>query len=567
MRRSSSRSRSRAQRGDTEARQDEDSGRWGSSSAHQRPALNLAAPGNNNTARPAGRSVQTAPVGGTSPRGPATPHSAPAGGSPLSFPRTRCYRLDLERPFDISKMKSPLSRDYAGPPVRESDLPPVQGPVQYDEFKHRATLLQENSVHSRIRLRHTGTTSPSTMMEELTVSNSDDEPRCETSIAISTARIFRGIVVDHKGVITSMNSRATRSRSSKGEKGNKMGEKSRQAAKIDKAKDLIDESAHGHAGGGGSDEENDPSKIISLFVMGEYEELNDLVRDGSKKLRDCKKLSDEQMFMYNRPRSSGTVDTRSLSALASRSSNVAVPMSPGGASSPQAYSHASYDINCASQSPANHRKRGLPADKRSSSRYGGSSRSSSRGGAPPKLKSNPRDTRPVNASRHHMNSEKSVASQSTAKVQAFSPPCGMARHDPGPHSPDYPSGARCNFFPPADWYPKGLSGFGMNFFNCGNDMSPQPTMNAPSSPRFDGASPRDVTGGGMYGASNAPQEQWNCNPGSPYPPQPAAQYGYGGHGAYQQGQYPSPQHREGRYPSGTAYRGNGNVAREDLSVM
>ena len=36
--------------------------------------------------------------------------------------------------------------------------------------------------------------------------------------------------------------------------------------------------------------------------MGEYEDLNDLVRDGSKKLRDSKTITDEDILRYNRPR-------------------------------------------------------------------------------------------------------------------------------------------------------------------------------------------------------------------------------------------------------------------------
>lgn len=78
-------------------------------------------------------------------------------------------------------------------------------------------------------------------MANLQVSRSEESSAgSETAIAISTAEIFRGITVDRKtGVITGMNSRATRSRKDKGK--NLQGEKSRQAAKIDKAKDLIDE--------------------------------------------------------------------------------------------------------------------------------------------------------------------------------------------------------------------------------------------------------------------------------------------------------------------------------------
>ena len=61
-----------------------------------------------------------------------------------------------------------------------------------------------------------------------------------TQIAISTAKIFRGITVDRNGVILTQNARATRSQKGQHRGENKVGEKSRQAAKIDKAKDLID---------------------------------------------------------------------------------------------------------------------------------------------------------------------------------------------------------------------------------------------------------------------------------------------------------------------------------------
>lgn len=100
-----------------------------------------------------------------------------------------------------------------------------------------------------------GASTPSELMANLHVSVSEEssnENVDATAIAISTARIFRGIVVDRNGVITSMNSRAMRSQRGKGDTKNKIGEKSRQAAKIDKAKDLIDEVAE-NGGGGNSD--------------------------------------------------------------------------------------------------------------------------------------------------------------------------------------------------------------------------------------------------------------------------------------------------------------------------
>lgn len=87
------------------------------------------------------------------------------------------------------------------------------------------------------------------MMTDLQVSESED-PKSEAAVAVSTARIFRGITVDGNGVILTQNARATRSRKEKG--GMKVGEKSRQAAKIDKAKDLIDDALLEKNGGDGN---------------------------------------------------------------------------------------------------------------------------------------------------------------------------------------------------------------------------------------------------------------------------------------------------------------------------
>ena len=73
-----------------------------------------------------------------------------------------------------------------------------------------------------------------------------------TQVAISTARIFRGITVDKNGLILSQNARATRS--SRGKEKSKQAVGSRQQEKINKAKDLVDETN----GGGGK---------VSLFFI------------------------------------------------------------------------------------------------------------------------------------------------------------------------------------------------------------------------------------------------------------------------------------------------------------
>jgi hypothetical protein len=147
---------------------------------------------------------------------------------------------------------------------------------------------------STVATSYTGgpnSTIPSELLDNLHVSMSEEStsPSDPTSIAISTARIFRGIVVDRHGVITSMNPRAMRSARGKDGRGAsgggasggggggttaKMGEKSRQAAKIDKAKDLIDDfvengpnGAAGGGGGGGSSVGNAMSDVSRLLCL------------------------------------------------------------------------------------------------------------------------------------------------------------------------------------------------------------------------------------------------------------------------------------------------------------
>jgi len=379
---------------------------------------------NNKLPRTPRSTASSSASGAQAPGIPPAPHSAPN-----SFPKTRCYRLNLEKPFDIRQQKSPLGRDYSGPPVHDSDLPPAQGPVEYHPPPHLCSKEDLWRRHSFGGYGNNGSvlsgaqgggaSTPSDLMADLHVSMSEEsskEASDPTTIAISTARIFRGIVVDRNGVITSMNSRAMRSQRGKngGDNKNKMGEKSRQAAKIDKAKDLIDEVAEG-GGGGMVDEENDPSKIVSLFVMGEYEDLNDLVRDGSKKLRDSKSLSDEAVFMYNRPKqfppgmhpsqqqqplqpmavSSSHGNSNSMVLSQTNSPYHSPVTSPkkhyssgnGGRQLQDAGALSPTGVASNVSSPSNLRKRVFSADKSRGSRY----KSQGPRSAPPKIKGHPRD--------------------------------------------------------------------------------------------------------------------------------------------------------------------------------
>ena len=106
--------------------------------------------------------------------------------------------------------------------------------------------------------------------------------------AINTAKIFRGIKVGSDGTILSQNARATRSNRG-GSNKTKVGEKSRQATKIDKAKDLVEETILT----GKAPDSDEPANMQSIVVMGEYDDMKYLVRDGAKKLRDASELEDD----------------------------------------------------------------------------------------------------------------------------------------------------------------------------------------------------------------------------------------------------------------------------------
>jgi len=162
--------------------------------------------------------------------------------------RTRCYKLNLDSEIN------PQSPVYLGP---YTDAPP---PLTF-------TSSSDSSVDMS-----------------------------ETQVAIQTAKIFRSITVGKDGTILSQNARASRSnRNAK----NKRGEKSRQASKIEKAKDLVEETILT----GKAPDSDEPANMLSLVVMGEYDDMKYLVRDGSKKLRDASELPEDSLVAVNHPRS------------------------------------------------------------------------------------------------------------------------------------------------------------------------------------------------------------------------------------------------------------------------
>jgi hypothetical protein len=147
--------------------------------------------------------------------------------------------------------------------------------------------------------------------------NDDDDTDNEVAVAIQTAQIFRGITVSADGTILSQNARATRCccNNNDGTSSNKrkISERSRQAAQIDKANDLIEQD-------GAAD-----SKLVSLVVMGEYDDIEHLVRDGLQKLREADGLLDSALYAMNRPRvlrsSTGQSTTTSPQSVSGNNNN------------------------------------------------------------------------------------------------------------------------------------------------------------------------------------------------------------------------------------------------------
>lgn len=199
----------------------------------------------------------------------------------------------------------------------------------------------------------------------LTYSFSEDS--CENytplQVAINTAKIFRGIKVGSDGTILSQNARATRS--NRGSNKTKVGEKSRQATKIDKAKDLVEETILT----GKAPDSDEPANMQSIVVMGEYDDMKYLVRDGAKKLREAAELEDDCLLNINRRR-----DENSNSNIMAK---VSSPRKRG--------------------STSGHRQSGMHTPNKS--------RQFAQSGVPPKLKSHPRD-RPGSSRREHSSSRR-----------------------------------------------------------------------------------------------------------------------------------------------------------------
>lgn len=175
--------------------------------------------------------------------------------------------------------------------IEHREPPPESMRMQISPYREAASSIPETAVRTRCYKLNLDSKQRSSSTIQgpyaetqpyLTYSSStDDSTGSATGVAIQTAQLFRGIRVDASGTIVSQNARATRS--SRG-KVSKRGEKSRQAAKIDKAV------------------EGESTQLVSLIPIGEYDDMKQLVRDGSRKLREASGMPDTALLAQNRYR-------------------------------------------------------------------------------------------------------------------------------------------------------------------------------------------------------------------------------------------------------------------------
>lgn len=268
--------------------------------------------------------------------------------------------------------------------------------------------------------------------------------------------------------------------------------------------------------------------------MGEYEDLNDLVRDGSKKLRESKTLPDEEMLRYNRPRQflnlhgSGHVS----SVGGTHGTNNMIPFSPNSTHFNHANTLSPYGGDATMSGTSSNGTGGTGSDGRVRKRVF----SAEKGraiyhkvlGSTPKIKSNPRDTRTSSSSNgngggsssngrgrnssstnnaaggaYHphaygclggsplaaSDANKNKTSLSQQQQSSSNQQGQQQQQQQSTYSPNY-FPTQCNFFPNNnDWTE--VLGFSVNsLWNCGANGDLTPTMSPhsnPSSPTHNGA--------------------------------------------------------------------------------
>lgn len=247
----------------------------------------------------------------------------------------RCYRLNLERPFDIHAEESPLEYgDYMTPWTIETlpDCAKIRGgPVEYKISLHMESLhLRMAGSHEHDGNDEDTTCLPREKLQREAEEKVEDEAEVTAN---ETARLFRRSALSlHESAERERKGREaveahlaaelgikpkkkasknlfkslTKIMAGNGKSANanigivptkptgRPKKSSSQATIIEKARDLVDEPEYDDG------DEHETPNLVSLYIVGEYDLLNDLVKDGAMRLRK-KDMPDVQIQEMNEP--------------------------------------------------------------------------------------------------------------------------------------------------------------------------------------------------------------------------------------------------------------------------
>eukprot|EP00814_Leptocylindrus_danicus_P016197 CAMPEP_0116045120 /NCGR_PEP_ID=MMETSP0321-20121206/27415_1 /TAXON_ID=163516 /ORGANISM="Leptocylindrus danicus var. danicus, Strain B650" /LENGTH=631 /DNA_ID=CAMNT_0003526365 /DNA_START=342 /DNA_END=2237 /DNA_ORIENTATION=- len=290
--------------------------------------------------------------------------------------------------------------------------------------------------------------SPNGMPIQYSMSEESSVATNPNQMVESTAKIFRGLKVTRDGTVISTHHGHSSSKSKK--KGGSSSSskhqtkvvvdaKSRQAAKIDKLKELVEntdkqggQASNANANGGSSvskssnngggssngnnaksssskgkkdaeeDQKFENNQMLSLVVMGEYFDMKKLVRDGAKKLQEAEAgiSSNTAAADSQQPSQQSQKQTSESGSNLNVSRHATSPRSSSRHSHSNKNKHNSPTISTRDR---DHRKQAQSDDKNSNSnskyhrRYSSGNRTKTNINSPPKLNRHPRDTPPRSA--------------------------------------------------------------------------------------------------------------------------------------------------------------------------
>lgn len=262
---------------------------------------------------------------------PASPEAPPASPlhvaeapppSPPMSQSQRCYRLSLENEdFDIHSKPSPLEYGDYMTPWKKEDLPKCAGPIEYvppvhlQEAREPPIVVQNDSIEHEFR-----ETSPEDEgdYDPDAEDGSDGIFRREANYAGTGFFSFpedapppkpKIAPRKKKSIISTLRKSITGKKEKKAEVKVEEAKKARpcHADTIAQAVHKVDDYSRDFETGderkelSAQEKEEHKKKLVSIYAVGTYEILDDLARDGSKRLRNGKDLSDAELMTRNRP--------------------------------------------------------------------------------------------------------------------------------------------------------------------------------------------------------------------------------------------------------------------------